>query len=81
MENDDMKHAMHSVLEDMGRAAREGRARRFTKRPAKGVEVTMGELTLEPTGAKADVEVDPVKEAGMTDDEMSELTSQLELQR
>jgi hypothetical protein len=44
-----MQHAMRAVMEDMGRAAREGRSRRFTGKP-KGVEVTMGDVTLEPRG-------------------------------
>ncbi len=89
MDENDVKHAMNSVMEDMGRAAREGRSRRFTgKRPAKGVKVEIGEVTLEPGntmkgtgGASADVEVDPVKEAGMTHEEMEELSSQLSIER
>lgn len=39
---------MHKVLADMGRAANEGRARRFAKRPIKGVEVAVGDLSMEP---------------------------------
>lgn len=77
---DDMKGPMKSILDGMGRAAREGRARRFTKRPAKGVDVSVGEVTLDPTGA--DVEVDPVKQTpDMSDDEMNELASELSVQR
>lgn len=74
-------HAMKNVLEDMGRAAREGRARRFTKRPAKGVDVTVGDVTLEPSKDGASAEVDPVKEAGMTPAEMAEMLGELDVQR
>lgn len=79
--HDEMHHAMKSVLEDMGRAAREGRARRFTKRPAKGVEVSMGEVTMEPASPGSDVEVDPVKAHAMSEEEERELLSGLEVQR
>lgn len=82
---DGMKKAMDSVLEGMGRAAREGRARRFTKRPAKGVDVTMGDVTLEPTppnyGGLADVEVDPVKEDSISDADVDDLAKELAVQR
>lgn len=74
-------HAMKSVLDDMGRAAREGRARRFQK-SRKPVEVTLGEVTLEPHKANAaDREVDPVLEDGMSHDEMDELQNELTVQR
>ncbi len=82
---DHMKTAMASVLEGMGRAAREGRARRYTKRPAKGVDVTMGEVELKPTppnyGGLADVEVDPVKTADLSDNDMDDLASELQVER
>lgn len=74
--SDTMKTAMHAVLEDMGRAAREGKARRFTKtKPGHAARegITMGEVTLEPHEGQADVEVDPVKEQNITDDEMDQL--------
>lgn len=82
MAGDNLKHAMSAVMEDMGRAAREGRARRFTgPRKKKGdVEVTLGEITLDPSKGgegKADVEVDPVYEPG----ELEELQNSLEVQR
>ena len=68
--------AMSAVLEGMGRAAREGRARRFTKRPGKGVEVQVGEIELEPMPG-ADRPVDPA----MSDGDMDELARDLEVQR
>ena len=81
-----MHHAMRSVMEDMGRAAREGKARRFTKKP---LEVTMGEVTLSPhhdAAAEREEEtgesVDPVKQAHaigdttMSQQEMDELSVQ-----
>lgn len=84
-----MKHAMSSVLESMGRAAREGKARRYNKN-AHPVEVQMGEVTLEPTseakrehammGAHADQEVDPLK-TDASDEEMAEMMKDLEVQR
>lgn len=44
------KHPMNAVLEDMGRAAREGRARHYRARMRPhGVDVALGEATLEPT--------------------------------
>lgn len=85
-----VKHAMHLVTQDMGRAAREGRARRFTGRPGKkGVELTMGELTLEPTAeakhehammGEHEPEADSMKEHApeMSPDEMDELVSGLQ---
>lgn len=60
------KGAMGAVLEDMGRAAREGRARRFNRK--------RGDM------GRADVEVDPVKES-MSNEDMDELTKGLEVQR
>lgn len=80
MEKDDVHKAFGTVLEDMGRAAREGRARRFTaKRPGKGVEVSVGEVELQPSkGGSADREVDPV---AMSEDEEGELLRSLDVQR
>lgn len=72
--------AMKEVLGSMGRAAREGRARRFVKRPGNGAELSFGELELTPdSGPKADVEVDPVKQ-DMSDEEMTELMAGMEIQ-
>lgn len=76
-----MKHAMGAVLEGMGRAAREGKARRFMKKP---VEVSVGGMTIEPTSearrehGMADQEVDPLKQSDMSDDEMAELMGGLQ---
>lgn len=67
MDKNTTQHAMKSVLEDMGRAAREGRARRFVQRPGKGVEVSMGELSLEPNKGIAS------PESGISEAEMDEL--------
>lgn len=59
-----MHGAMSAVLEDMGRAAREGRARRFTPK-SKPVEDLIGphgeHLGNHLQKSDMDVEVDPVK--------------------
>lgn len=59
MADDTMKRAYGSVLEDMGRAAREGRARRFSPKPT----------NKQAKGAAADKPVDPV----MSDADLSAL--------
>lgn len=80
--SDHLHDAMKSVLEGMGRAAREGRARRFSrKKPSnRGVDVEIGEVTLTPDGAAMDVEPDATAH-GMSDDEMRELQGELGVQR
>lgn len=78
--SDAMHAAMKSVLEDMGRAAREGKARRFSKRGKnRGVEVKVGEVSLSPN---SDMDVAPDSTAdGMSADELRELESELQVQR
>lgn len=95
---DDMHGAMAAVLDDMGKAARERKARRFTgsKRPMhKGVEVKMGEVTLEPTNVShqphlklpdgmtkpMDIDPDESGEHGMSSADMDDLARDLEVQR
>ena len=92
---DEMNHAMKKVLENMGRAAREGKARRYSGK--KPVEVTMGEVTLEPRhdaaaereeetgemgpkGVKADQMVDPLHHS-ISDEDMADMMKDLEVQR
>lgn len=82
--HDVMKAALQDVLESMGRAARAGKAQRFVKKPIKGVEVTMGDVSLEPH-KEGDMEMgdktNPPSPAGdmghegMTSQELEELLS------
>jgi len=72
MADDMTKHAMHAVLEDMGRAARKGRAQRFMGPRKPTVDVTIGEVS----------ELNPVPENnGMDPEELAELQSSLDVQR
>ena len=79
-----MKHAMEMVMGRMGAAAREGKMRRYQPKP-KSVDVTMGEVTLEPTkehemmggGAKSDEMVDPLHNS-ISPDELDEMMGGLQ---
>ena len=77
----DPKSAMDAVMQRMGRAAREGKARRFSKQSP---VLEVGEVTLEPkaeggmgelrgAGAKADSPMDPLKEHGMSEQDFDDL--------
>lgn len=82
MSGDMTKHAMRAVLEDMGRAAREGRARRFTgpskKKPAVNLEI--GEITdLAPVDQPSEDQRMRIQQ--MDPEEEAELLSSLEIQR
>ncbi len=82
------KNAMAAVLEDMGRAARERKARRYTSKPPrekKDVEVRVGEVSFEPhvegTAKVMDIDPDEHGSAGMSSADMDELTRDLDIQR
>jgi hypothetical protein len=78
------KHAMAAVLEDMGRAARERRARRFTKKPAAEPPTVPHQPHLKlPDVMTAPMDVDPDAhdEHGMSSADVDDLARELDVQR
>jgi hypothetical protein len=71
MKHDELHHAMSSVVEDMGRAAKGAKMKRFAAKKKHSDSMKL------PPMPGHDAEVDPVKEAEMDPNEMAELESAL----
>lgn len=67
-----VRGAMSAVLEDMGRAAREARSRRFNPKPSRATDAVHGTHGV----PGADQEVDPV----LSDADLAELGGDIEVE-